>query len=183
MDLNDIRPASTPTNIPQASPMPQTPKHSYRPIVVSVVVLIALIILGFLFMRAGSRPAAYDDAGNPVYKAPDGKLIEGFPEELLLEQDAVIEESSRIDYNERGENLPYAQYTSRKPYAENINEYRFLLQDQGWTILKDGAWQEMPSTNFYAQRGEAEFVNIALTPKQDGTTKVQIAYSVTTPTN
>lgn len=178
--MHDVRYTDT-TSAPDITPQPasEEPKeHRYRFLIVALVVVAAVLVLGFWFVRDGGvgSPDQYDDAGNPVYIAEEGTIIEGFPTELLLEPDVAITGSARIDYAQQGISLPSVQYTSQLSYAHNIDEYRRLLQAQGWIIQKDAFYGEMPVTNFYAVRGEGEAVNIVLAPGGDGIS-VSIAYS------
>jgi len=185
MDMHDVRYTDT-NSEPDIKPQTATgqPKKN-RPwfFIVALVVVIVALAFVFLFDRKGAiGPDLYDDAGNPVHIAKEGEIIEGFPTELLLEPDAVVEGSARIDYLEHGVSLPSVQYISKLPYAHNIDEYRRLLQDQGWIIQKDAFYEEMPVTNFYAVRGDTETVNIVLAPSNEGVS-INIAYSSLTSSN
>ncbi len=74
--------------------------------------------------------------------------------------------------------MPYARYASAESYAQNVRLFRALLQETGWTILKDASVDEVPVTNFYASKDAAE-TNIMLTQNGDGTVTVQISYITT----
>lgn len=161
---------------PAGAPMPE---HHGRTGVLWSIIIIILIILGALwFLGKGTTDNVwYDDDGNMITQAPAGQLIDGFPAELLLEQDATIDVSYVIDYSGRGQKMPVARYTSSMQYNETTDGYRRLLIAGGWVVLKDGSIDEVPVTNFSATRGEEE-VNITLTLQPDGKPVVEIAYSM-----
>lgn len=174
MDLQDIR-----TGAPAAPQggMVQQPAHksSHRTVIVAVVVLLALLSLALWFIKSTKPATTYDDAGNPISHVKTGNLVAEFPRELLLEQDAVIENSYMIAYQNGAGNMPYAQYTSQKNFFENVSEYRRLLQAQGWVIQKDGDEEAVGGTNFYATKENA-IANIVLTENQDKTVTVKVTY-------
>jgi hypothetical protein len=157
-----------------------TVHHSSKPLRIFLTILVVILVGWGLFVLFNqlSTAVTYDDQGNPITTAKVGVLIDGFPEALLsFEPDVAIAESFRIDYINQDVSLPFARYTSAKTYAENIDGFRVLLQDQEWAVTKQGSTLETPVTNFYAVK-EKEQVNITLTQNEDGTVTVQIAYSL-----
>lgn len=163
------------------SPAPSTPvveTHKQRNGIIMVVVFI-LILLALAFWLADMKPSLrYDDAGNVITDAAPGTVVAGFPSELLREAGVTIEGSYSIAYEAEGKEMPYARYTSAESYAQNVRLFRALLQETGWTILKDASVDEVPVTNFYASKDAAE-TNIMLTQNGDGTVTVQISYITT----
>ena len=103
------------------------------------------------------------------------RLIAGFPAELLLEQDAVIDTSYSIEYGAQGMVMPVARYTSKLGFNQSVDGYRRLLVEKGWLIGKDGTVDEVPVTNFFATKDGAE-VNITLSLQSAGNAVVEIAY-------
>lgn len=156
------------------APLPAE-RTSHRTLIITIVVLLALLGLALWFTKMSGPETTYDDAGNPIYHVDAGKLVAEFPKELLLEQDAVIENSYMIAYKNGAGDMPYAEYTSAKTFFENVSEYRRLLQAQGWVIQKDGVETETAGTNFYAVK-EGATVNIVLSENADKTVAVKIAY-------
>ncbi len=161
--------------------VPQPPiveTHKQRNGIIMVVVFI-VILLALAFWLAGTRPSVrYDDAGNMITDAVPGQVVSGFPSELLREPNAVIEGSYSIAYEAEGKEMPYVRYASAESYAQNVMVFRAILQEKGWTILKDASVEELPVTNFYATRDGAE-TNIMLTQNVDGAVTVQISYITT----
>lgn len=187
MAMQDMRQTTNPAsgmssgagmNVPPQTTTSMPEHHSKQGVLWSIIIII-LVIMGALWFLGGGMEGnvSYDDQGNKITQAGAGALIDGFPAELLLEQDATIETSYAIDYTGAGERMPVARYTSTMQYNETIGGYRQLLIEQGWTVLKDGSIDEVPVTNFVAMRGE-ERVNITLTLQSDGKPTVEIAYSM-----
>ena len=187
MAMQDMRQTATPTpgmssgagmNVPPQTMAPMPEHHGKQGVLWSIIIII-LVIMGALWYLGGGMTGgvSYDDQGNKITQAEAGKLIDGFPADLLLEQDAMIETSYAVDYTRTGVRMPVARYTSTLQYHETIDGYRRLLVAGGWTVLKDGSIDEVPVTNFAAMRGSEE-VNITLTLQSDGKPTVEIAYSM-----
>ncbi len=171
--INDMR-----SPMPPAPSTPVVETHKQRNGIIMVVVFI-LILLALAFWLADMKPSLrYDDAGNVITDAAPGTVVAGFPSELLREAGVTIEGSYSIAYEAEGKEMPYARYTSAESYAQNVRLFRALLQETGWTILKDASVDEVPVTNFYASKDAAE-TNIMLTQNGDGTVTVQISYITT----
>lgn len=157
-----------------AAPAPAQHK-SRKALITTVVIVLVLLGLALWFTKMSAPETTYDEAGNPIYHAREGSLTPEFPRELLLEQDADIETSYTIAYQNGAGNMPYAQYTSSKSFFENVTGYRRMLQNTGWIIQRDAVETEDAGTNFYATKESAE-VNITLAENEDGTVSVKIAY-------
>ncbi|MDQ5927737.1 MAG: hypothetical protein QG633_175 [Patescibacteria group bacterium] len=171
--INDMRSPMQP-----APSMPAVETHKQRNGIIMVVVFI-LILLALAFWFADMKPSVrYDDAGNMITDAAPGVVVAGFPTELLRESGVIIEGSYSIAYETEGKEMPYARYTSAESYAQNVRLFRALLQETGWTILRDGSVDEVPVTNFYASKDAAE-ANIMLTQNGNGSVTVQISYITT----
>ena len=173
-------PSGTGMNVPPPQPAPMPERHGKVGVLWSIIIIILVILGALWFLGKGTTDnVSYDAEGNMITQAPAGQLIDGFPKDLLLEQDMAIEVSYVIDYAGRSEKMPVARYTSSMQYNEVIDGYRRLLVAQGWIVLKDGSIDEVPVTNFSAMRGEEE-VNVTLTLQPDGKPVVEIAYSMPT---
>lgn len=160
---------------------PQTPPiegRKQRTGIIAVVVLIIVLLVLALWLASTKPAIRYDDAGNVITDAASGQVVPGFPSELLREPNAVIEGSYSIAYEAEGKDMPYVRYVSADSYAQNIMVFRAILQEKGWTILRDASVDEVPVTNFYASRDGAE-TNIMLTQGDGGVVTVQISYITT----
>ncbi len=154
--------------------------HSSSRVLWSIIIIILVIIgaLWFLSTKEGSN-VTYDEQGNAITQAPEGQLATGFPKELLLEQDAVIQMSYVIAYATRGEQMPVARYESKLGFNQTVDGYRRLLIEQGFVIGKDGTIDEVPVTNFSATKDTAE-VNVTITLQSAGNAFVEVAYRTPT---
>ncbi len=171
--INDMR-----SPMQTAPSMPVVETHKQRNGVIMVVVFI-VILLVLAFWLADMKPSVrYDDAGNMITDAAAGEIVAGFPVELLRESGVMVEGSYSIAYEAEGKEMPYARYASAETYAQNVTAFRALLQEKGWTILRDASADEVPVTNFYATKDAAE-TNIMLTQNGDGSVTVQISYITT----
>jgi hypothetical protein len=163
---------------PVQSGTPEQPSHG-TPVRTILVFIVIVLILGglWIFWKGSSVSVRYDDQGNAITQAARGKFAPGFPKELLLDSNAVPEESYTIAYDKISQRMPVARYISSKKYNDTIVGYRQLVLDGGWTITKDASQFERPVTNFTAMK-DAASVNITLTLGAEDAAQVEIAYLV-----
>ena len=184
-DMRHTSPMTTPltdggmnTTTPMGGGMAPESHRKSSSVLVSIIVIILLIVGALWFLGKGKDDGVtYDEEGNAITHAPAGSLVAGFPQELLLEPSAAIETGYSIAYTGRGEQMPVARYMSTLEFHEVVDGYRRLLVDGGWVVLKDGSIDELPVTNFSAQRN-GETVNITLTLQQSGKAVVEVAYTM-----
>jgi hypothetical protein len=150
-------------------------EHHWGPsqIVVVIIVIVVLLILGFwLYGKTGTslpgagtttRPTTEEIApGQTLTHAAEGKIIAGFPKELLLEDGVSVSESYSIAYANDNVAQPAVHYTSHKSLAENVALFGDYFSASGWTVTQEADASATGVTSFYATRGENEEVNVTL---------------------
>ncbi|MEK7579385.1 MAG: hypothetical protein AAB460_02545 [Patescibacteria group bacterium] len=176
--IQDIRYTPPSQQPPRPTPPPPEQKKSHG-LLWSLIILVILVLVGYWLLTM-DKGILTDGAGNPLSVAPEGQVVEEFPSDLLIDPSPTITGSYTIYYRDRGETMPYVEYTSDETYEENIIAFRAMLLDDGWTITKEGD-PALEVSNIYAIRGEndSETVNVTFSHMADGKTKVQISYTET----
>ncbi len=174
-NIQDIRQPMA-TTAQSTTPIAQ-PHHRTRTIAIIVVVLVGLLLAAFFLGRLGDSRVSIDEEGNTVHTAIKGTLIEGFPEELLLEQDITIRNSYATTQQNDAGTLPYVEYISRKSLFENVNGYRYLLVGNGWIITQDADEDATTNTGIMAHK-DSSLANITFIVNPDGTVLVRVAYLI-----
>lgn len=156
--------------------MDSQPSHK-KPLRIFLIILVVILVawgVYALFQKQTTVGPLEEERDYTVQTAEQGQLIGSFPKELIPEEGVVIDASSELDYTNREEQLPTAEYVSAKTLDENITLFKNLLTEQGWTIVKEATPTETPVTNFYATKAEND-VNITLFVT-GSTVRVHIAY-------
>lgn len=140
-----------------------------------IVVIVALIVIwGAVKLFSGAGVSEEDSMrGYSVENAEQGEVVSSFPQEFLLESNAMVEGSSVLTYKDSGSTLPTVEYTSEMTLEQNIASFREALTNGGWAITKEASADKTP-TGFYAIKGGND-INITLIEK-NGVVKVYIAY-------
>lgn len=139
--------------------------------------LAVLIAAGGYWWWAKDRETIVQIApGQDLVNAKSGQLVSGFPEELILDAEAVIAKSYRVDHTEGNMQSPVATYTTRKPLADMISAYREYFSQHAWTVTREASLLETPATFFYAYLDEAEAV-VTLQNVLDDQVQVTVGYS------
>lgn len=167
-DLRSTIPPQTPS-----TGVPQPPKRTSSMKMPIALIALLLLVLAALWFAGSAGDRTQRDLYVDV--APKGEIVGNFPTSLLPEGNPYIEESYSIAYKDSGLEFPVVTFTSTKDFEATIDEFRRLLVDDGWLILKDGSVAETPMTNFDAQKGDAQ-VNITVEDREAGPW-VTIAYS------
>jgi hypothetical protein len=154
-----------------------TPSKSLIPILVLLlVVIIGISIVGKVsfFGHRGEKIETLSPGEEKRTAAP-GKVVSSFPQELLIENDAVVADSYSIQYAGANVNQPVVRYVSKKTMGDNVTLFRERLVSQGWTITHEANPAEAP-TFFYAYKDKAQ-INILLAPDANGQVTVTVAYA------
>ncbi len=175
--IQDIR-YTPPSQQPmRPTPPPPPPKKSHHGLLWSLLILVILVLVGYWLLTM-NKDMLTDGAGNPITVADEGEVVGNFPNELLIEPSAMISDSYAIYYRDRGETMPYVEYTSDETFEDNIIAFRAILTADDWIITKE-ADPVADVSNIYAIRGDNETVNVTFSRVADGKTKVQISYTET----
>lgn len=133
---------TTPLGVAQAPSVNIPPKRKNWK-VVSIAVLLILGGLG-LFFYFLSKPASNKAVTVPVEKlaqVEEGKLVPGFPRELIIQKDAVIVSSNSFQgvVPDKGQGfiVKTATYSTASGRLDSMyNAYINLIQGKGYKILK-----------------------------------------------
>jgi hypothetical protein len=158
-------------------PYTQQAPAKNRMMIVTAVVVVLLLVAGVLWWFENYRESTNElPSGSTLTTAPEGKVVSGFPMDLILEDDVKLSNSFRMDYAENKVSQPVVSYVSSKGYVENIEAYKAYLSAQGWEVSHEADASTGGTTFFYAKKGDA-VVNITLTPKAEGGTSIVVAYA------
>jgi len=132
-----------------------------------IIIILALIALGiFLFLKL--KPPL----GQPVY-APSGKLVGGFPTELILDKQAQVDKSYTINYQENIKQYT-ASFNSGQSAQTLFDQYKIYFENTQWQITNQ---TNLPNVfGLYAKKDNFE-VNVTIVPINE-TAKVTLGYLV-----
>lgn len=137
-----------------------------------IVVVVAAIVVAFYFNFLKFRQETETSTGPmPVYAA-QGEIIGGFPKELILDEQARVQESYTITYDEH-----LKQYTvsfqSDLQATTLFNEYKRYFVAQEWVVANETNLTNIKGIYARKGNGEANVVVESGTPRS-----ITITYSV-----
>lgn len=160
----------------QSAPHVPPSSRVTMPTWVAVVLFVFILALGYWFWRNYFAGTVRDiGSGQTLSEAPRGKVVAGFPKELIVEDDPTVRESYSISYAESNTKQPVVSYRSAKTLSENVSMFSDYLRSDGWRITHHANAEELPVTFFYAYKDLSE-VNITMQSDDDGVL-VTIAYA------
>lgn len=155
-------------------PQPPHEEHHRMSLVWGILVLV-VVIIGALWLLGGrTDDRMFDKDGNEIVEARAGQFINGFPSELIREDDVAPETSYAINYANDGRRLLQARYLSELSFDQNVELFRNTLDELGWTFTRYEP-NEQPIANLVATKGGAE-VSVTVVFKTDSAVSVEIAY-------
>ena len=176
----------------QQNPNP-APRFSKR-VVISALAILLLIIAGAALLNVRyndqkNRNQAGDGQNNqpqrevdkfPPVPAPQGQIVEGFPDPLLAGSKEIVSSSSR-DYG-NGVKLLNGEFTLDKTERQAFDYYIQYLTDNNYQITNDEFGTKFGTStisSIYGVGSGGEQVNIVITNKGDANAKpVTVSISV-----
>lgn len=144
----------------------------------SIVVVIALIVVGVYFYQnyTGGKAEIVEtlDTGDILTKASGKELVRSFPEELILDKNAIVSESYSINYVNDDINMPVASFESKFSYPEAVAKYGEYIQANGWQVVH--AADSAENVTFWYGKRDTEDLNVTF-ENREGKTFISIAYS------
>lgn len=149
-------------------------------IIIIVLVLLALVV----FLGKGDLPGGDSDReaveeiapGQTKTTAIEGSIVSGFPERLILDENARTTSSYSIAYADEGINQPVVEFTTEASPDDLMDLYRLYFISNGWLTRQDQNFsQEDVFTAFVYAVRENEEANVTVISDQ-GNTRVIIAY-------
>lgn len=143
---------------------------------VGVAVVVIAVILFFVWKPQPYTPSTSTPSttGNPapVY-APQGQVVSGFPQQLLLDNSSQISSSYSISYSS-STNQYTAQWSSSTSLQDLYQTYKTYLQANGWTITND--MSSGPDRGLYAVNASNDVLSVLITPNSSGGINVVAGY-------
>lgn len=103
--------------------------------VVAWITVIVVVVGGIGWYMIASIPSKQQPAVPATY-APAGQLIPGFPQQLILDNNAAVTNSYVINYATTT-NQYTAQWDSSSSMTALYTKYKQYLPQNGWTISND----------------------------------------------
>ncbi|RJQ14560.1 hypothetical protein C4553_00600 [Candidatus Parcubacteria bacterium] len=103
----------------------------------AAVIVVALVIGIFTRFRLGPR----EELGKPVF-APQGQVVEGFPTELVLDNEARLNNSYSIKYDEKTKQYSVS-FSSNQSAASLLASYKQYFTKEGWLIINETNLQQV----------------------------------------
>ena len=171
-------PAAPGTAAPAAAPQGASQGGQKKLLVTVAVIVVVAVIAAAAYWFLGPKETTQQLAdGTEKVTAPAGKVVSGFPKDLVLDAAGSPDESYALIYKSQNVSQPTVAYVSSKSYADTIADFDAWLRANGWSISREGTPQETANTFFYAFKGSDE-VNISIT--RDITNKVSITIAYVT---
>ena len=139
------------------------------------IVVLVLILVSYAYFKSLPSPATSGTGSSPaapVY-APQGQLVSGFPQGLILEGAAQVANSYAIKYSATG-NQYTAEWSSSTSMAALYKKYQDYFNQNGWT-LKNAVTAGTAMRAAYVTKGSA-IVNLVVVPQGAGS-KIDITYA------
>lgn len=144
-------------------------------IIAAAAILVVIFILAFVARNSGVPPTGQQPKSptgvSPTY-APKGKLVAGFPKELILDNAARVSNSYSINYS-ASLNQYTAEWNSSSSMVTLYASYKEYLSKHGWRIVnqntRNASWRGV-----YATNGTHD-ANVAIVSKGSGA-QVIISY-------
>lgn len=177
-------------DMPQQPQQTQQPKeHSWGPaqVLTTIIIIAIILVIAFWFMgpqeandRGSDRGSIYEQTqeiapGQRLTTTQEGRVVSAFPEELLLEQNALVSDSFSINYQDTDATQPVVKYMSHMTLKENVDMFARFLNENEWAIAHEADASVKPVTFFYARKGTEE-VNITFLTHDNDQVEVEIAY-------
>jgi hypothetical protein len=137
------------------------------------VVVIALAA-GVAWHFYGGGGASNEAAAGPVaVHAPTGQLVPGFPQALILDDAAQVNNSYSINYS-TSTNQYTAEWSSSSSLASLYAKYQNYAAVNGWTISNSADYPTLKG--IYATNASATAaMNVIMTPQDKGS-EITISY-------
>jgi hypothetical protein len=146
-------------------------------ILLGVIVLVAAVVVGGFWWMQGREIVSEIAPGEALTTAQGNNVVSEFPQELILEKDAAVAASYRIDYSSTGVAQPVAVYDSKLTLEDNLATFRAYFAQNGWNLVQEGDVAQAPVTFIYARNDKAD-ANVTFESAEDGKVRVTIAYFV-----
>jgi hypothetical protein len=148
-------------------------------IIIIVLVLLALVVFlgkGDRIGTSGREDVEEIAPGQTKTTAEVGSIVSGFPERLILDENARTTDSYSIAYADEGIKQPVVEYTTEASPDDIMDLYRLYFISNGWVTRQDENFSEEDvfTAFVYAVR-ENEEANVTVISNQ-GNTRVIIAY-------
>ncbi len=164
--------------------VPQANKKSWGApaIIVTFVVLFIIVVLMYIggaSLNQGSTPQAVSEEKTVVYKGDvnaslmQDKLPQGFPMDIPVET-AMLEESVKVDYTERGATQYSVVYLSEKSKDEVTTTYIKFFSDNGYQITPQQTGLAN-TTQLYGQKNNDD-LSVVIESTDAGNTRVLLTF-------
>jgi len=107
-----------------------------------------------------------------ITRAPKGEIVTGFPQDLLVEKNPVVEDSYSLAYSAGNLNQPVVTYVSNWPMVQNVAQFGAYLRNNGWTITHEA--DPFAKNTFYYASKDNNDANITLSTEAE---KVRVTIS------
>ena len=132
-----------------------------------IIAAVVLVIAMALVYRFTGGPTATEEEivpGQILREAKEGRVIEDFPRDLILEGSPDVEHSYSIEYIEERISQPVVEYTSERTLEENVQAFQDYFDSREWTVTRAADPAEGSVTFFYAKKDETQ-VNVTFVVK------------------
>lgn len=115
-------------------------------------------------------------SGKTLVTSEEGKVISGFPRELLLERGVEVLKSYSINSSNDKTIQPVVEYYSELSLSENIIKFGSYLKENNWTIINEPKEENYPVASFYARKDNQELNLTFSVEEENSALKVIISY-------
>jgi len=148
-------------------------------LILGAVVVLALIIISYGYytslpgpVTTGGQTAGQNPPGPAPTYAPQGQVVAGFPQKLILDPGATVSNSYSLSYSANN-NQYTAVWNSSSSMASLYSTYKNYFQNNGWTITND--FVSIPTVRGIAGKSGTNVASVVITAQNKGS-QVTISY-------
>jgi hypothetical protein len=138
---------------------------------IGILALIVIVLLVIFWKPSQPAAPATQPQPQPTY-APQGQVVAGFPQELVLDPNAKVGSSYSINYS-ASTNQYTAEWASSMSMASLFGKYKTYLSSNGWTITGQSGKATLDSV--YATDASGDVANVVISPRATGN-EVVVSY-------
>lgn len=130
---------------------------------IGILALIVIVLLVIFWKPSTPAPAPVTQP-QPAY-VPQGQVVSGFPQTLILDPNAQVNSSYSINYSS-STNQYTAEWISSMSMAALFGKYKTYLSANGWSLTSQSSKPTLDGV--YAADANGDVANVAIFPQATG---------------
>ncbi|MGC9599334.1 MAG: hypothetical protein ABSE18_03040 [Minisyncoccia bacterium] len=144
-------------------------------IIVGVIIFAAIILYAYLY--GPSWPTSPQATGPAPVHALQGQVVAGFPQDLILDSGAQVNNSYSVNYSS-STNQYTVQWNSSSAVARIYNDYLAYFPTHGWTVTNRFTTRPDLRGLYAVNASSSASANVTIAVQGAGS-EVSVSYAVT----